>query len=83
MGSSFRWNDIWTDGVTDWVPAFAGMTVISDGGVFSPSPTGRGVGVRVGARDHAHDCDARLMRTAKIKMGSSFRWNDESESGAV
>jgi len=28
MGSSFRWNDgEGVDGVTAWIPAFAGMTV--------------------------------------------------------
>jgi len=28
MGTSFRWSDgDWADGVTAWIPAFAGMTI--------------------------------------------------------
>ncbi|WP_147298526.1 hypothetical protein [Lysobacter soli] len=49
MDSSFRWNDEECgDGVTAWIPAFAGMTdsIERDVVALSPSPIGRGVGVR-------------------------------------
>jgi len=66
MGSSFRGNDgDWFDGVTAWGPVFSGMTALSVAMRFSPSPTGRGVGVRVGACDHARIRDARFRSPGK------------------